>query len=150
MTMQRPQPQPSLFDAPRCRFCGGEDGPNHWLTCDGRQGRVEALFNLPEGRARQAKGQSRALSNDAAANDHESIWMAIRALAAGRRPFTSDDVWAWCVAHDRALHPATNVGAVFRVACDQQVIRRVPVPGVQSKRPAAQGRLVQVWIGAAA
>ncbi len=148
--MTRHDPQPSLFDQPRCRFCGGDDGPNHWLNCDGRQGRVEALFNLPEGRARQAKGQARSLSNENAAADHESIWTAIRALAAAGSRFTSDDVWAWCVAHDRPLHPSTNVGAVFRVACDQGVIRRVLVPGVQSKRPTAQGRLVQVWIGAAA
>jgi hypothetical protein len=36
--------QGSLFDSPVCRYCG-KDGssPNHWLTCDGRQGRVEAI-----------------------------------------------------------------------------------------------------------
>jgi len=36
--------QPSLlFDAPTCRFCGGDSSsPNHWLTCDGRQGHIEA------------------------------------------------------------------------------------------------------------
>lgn len=29
----------------RCLFCGGEDtGPNHGWVCDGRQGRVEALY----------------------------------------------------------------------------------------------------------
>jgi hypothetical protein len=29
----------------RCLFCGGEDtGPNHRGACDGRQGRVEALY----------------------------------------------------------------------------------------------------------
>ena len=29
----------------RCLFCGGEDtGPNHQWACDGRQGRVEALY----------------------------------------------------------------------------------------------------------
>jgi len=29
----------------RCLFCGGDDtGPNHQWACDGRQGRVEALY----------------------------------------------------------------------------------------------------------
>lgn len=37
-----PDHQRSLFDPPVCRFCGGETGPNHWLTCDGRQGAIEA------------------------------------------------------------------------------------------------------------
>jgi hypothetical protein len=33
----------------RCLFCGGEDtGPNHQWACDGRQGRVEALYAIEE------------------------------------------------------------------------------------------------------
>jgi len=34
-----------MFDPPTCRYCGGDaSDPNHWLTCDGQQGRVEALY----------------------------------------------------------------------------------------------------------
>lgn len=33
------------FTVNRCLFCGGDDtGPNHRWSCDGRQGRVEALY----------------------------------------------------------------------------------------------------------
>lgn len=40
--------QPSLFEAETatCRRCGGDGSdPNHWLKCDGQQGKVEAAFD---------------------------------------------------------------------------------------------------------
>lgn len=118
--------QPWLFETPRCAYCGGEDGPNHWLTCDGRQGKVEALADIvatfDKPRAREARDAALERVEAHAAPDFNSLARAAIERVARRRPaFIVDEVWKELGA-TAPTHEKRAMGAAMQAARREGVI----------------------------
>jgi hypothetical protein len=104
----------------RCLFCGGDASePDHWRTCDGRQGHVEAEEPGPvldAVAARQARDAGIAqVEAHADETFQEAALAAVHQVAYQRATFCVDDVWAtratWPETHDRRA-----LGAVMQTA----------------------------------
>jgi hypothetical protein len=157
-------PQPSLFDrpAPVCRFCGGDGtDPNHWLSCDGQQGKVEAMLaaedqaradRLPsfagavEGEARRDVGHAvvEAALDAAAQADAWGLWYR---LCQRHAEVTSDLLWSAAPTElyaALAAHP-NFVGNLVRQSAALRHWTEDTGRVTYTRRAVGQSRRLTVW-----
>jgi hypothetical protein len=132
-----------------CRFCGMtvERDLLHVLTCDGRQGAVEAeaaaepVLDRTRTRAAAARAQAEAHAPD---EYLALLQYAIYEIARSQPSLTSDDVWAKVGVHQMHTGNPSALGAAFRLASRAGWIRRGN-DRTDSIRPATHGRPLRQW-----